>query len=363
MKFKLVLLAIATVVIAVVERGYALPVIEQQLSVPWPSSPDLNQQSVIFRVRLLRLNLQNPRLQMRPRWANPNQVTGTAPLPQIGAVYGAIAGINGGFFHIQRQMPLGAIKTEQQWYSGPILGRGAIAWNDQGEVLIDRLVYGERLTVDQSLIFLQALNSGYVKAGIARYNSNWGDFYTPITSSELIFVVRGDRLVDQITSPGVGRPLVPIPQDGYLLVARQADPADLTKLQLQAQVILDTRTLPDQFGRFPQVLGGGPLLLKQGQVVLDLKQEGFSAGFANTRAARSAIATTSQPGELLLVNIDNHDNLELPNLEQTAKILQRLGAVDALNLDGGGSTGMFSPQGTSKGKRPVHNGLLIFVTQ
>ncbi|MDX1976953.1 MAG: phosphodiester glycosidase family protein [Pseudanabaenaceae cyanobacterium bins.68] len=329
--------------------AYANLVVEQHLLVPLASQ---------FSVRLLRLNLQNPRLQMRPRWASPNQVTGTAPLAQIAQTHGAIAGINGGFFHVQRQMPLGAIKTDQQWYGGAILGRGAIAWNDQGQILIDRLVYGERLTINQSLIFLQALNSGYVKAGIARYDSNWGEFYTPLTQAEQIFVVQSDRLTSQVS----GESAIPIPRDGYLLVARQADPKDLAKLQLNAPVSLDSRTMPQQFSVFPQVLGAGPLLLKQGQIVLDPKREGFSPGFSTTKAARSAIATTSQPGEILLVTIPTQANSTLPNLEQTAQILQKLGAVDALNLDGGGSSGLFNSNDINS-KRPVHNALLIFLSQ
>ncbi|MEQ8958771.1 MAG: phosphodiester glycosidase family protein, partial [Coleofasciculus sp. C2-GNP5-27] len=53
-----------------------------------------------------------------------------------------------------------------------------------------------------------------------------------------------------------------------------------------------------------------------------------------------------------------------PNLTETAQLMQQLGSVDALNLDGGSSTGLYlgghlldrSPYTAAR----VHNGLGLF---
>jgi exopolysaccharide biosynthesis protein len=55
-----------------------------------------------------------------------------------------------------------------------------------------------------------------------------------------------------------------------------------------------------------------------------------------------------------------------PNLTETAQLMQQMGAIDALNFDGGSSTGLYlggqlldrSPYTAAR----VHNGLGIFPT-
>lgn len=97
-------------------------------------------------------------------------------------------------------------------------------------------------------------------------------------------------------------------------------------------------------------MGAGPLLLKNSQIVLDPLQEGFSPTFAEQRAIRSAIATT-QAGKVLLATISAESTP--PTLLQTALILQQLGAVDALNLDGGSSAGLYLGGISSIGRIPL----------
>ena len=97
--------------------------------------------------------------------------------------------------------------------------------------------------------------------------------------------------------------------------------------------------------------------------MLNGTSEGFSSGFLSQGAPRTVIGSDGQ--KLWLVTIQGIGNLG-PTLLQTAQTLQRLGLRDALNLDGGSSTGLvLAGVQTVKGRGvagSVHNGLGLVPT-
>ena len=98
--------------------------------------------------------------------------------------------------------------------------------------------------------------------------------------------------------------------------------------------------------------------------MLDGKAEGFSDAFIRQTAVRSAIGTTAA-GNAIVATIHNRVGGSGSTLAETAKIMQSLGCVDALNLDGGSSTSLYLG-GQLVDRLPVtaarvHNGLGIFL--
>lgn len=77
-------------------------------------------------------------------------------------------------------------------------------------------------------------------------------------------------------------------------------------------------------------LGAGPMLLTAGAVL--------DHGPARRRHPRSAIGMTADARVLLLAIDGRTDRAAGMTFEETARVLAALGAVDGLNLDGGGST-------------------------
>jgi hypothetical protein len=305
-----------------------------------------------------------PGLKLRPIWSNPTSLVGITPLLDTAQRWQVAAAINGGFFNRNRQMPLGAIRQEGQWLSSPILNRGAIAWDERGSVAMGRLSFQETLvTTTGTRLPLQSLNSGYVQAGIARYTPLWGTTYTPLTNDEVIMTIQGDRVINQQAAAKAGETAILIPTNGYLLVLRSNQTA-ASALPINTSLRLDTQTTPLEFSRYPYILSAGPLLLQNRQIVLDAKAEKFSDAFIRETAVRSAIARTAD-GKLLVVTV--HDRLQGtgPTLAELASVVQQLGAVDALNLDGGSSTSLYlggqiidrSAQSVAR----VHNGIGIFI--
>ncbi|WP_228015130.1 hypothetical protein [Synechocystis salina] len=77
-----------------------------------------------FPVTTVTVNPRSPAISLRPLMANPTMAQGTAPLVTIARDQRATVAINAGFFNRNNQLPLGAVWSEQNWRSGPILNRG-----------------------------------------------------------------------------------------------------------------------------------------------------------------------------------------------------------------------------------------------
>ena len=90
-----------------------------------------------------------------------------------------------------------------------------------------------------------------------------------------------------------------------------------------------------------EAVGGRPVLLRDGAVVSQVDTEG-AAGFATTRHPRTAAGVASDGRRLLLVTVDGRQKpySDGMTLRELADLMLALGARDAINLDGGGSTTM-----------------------
>ncbi len=317
--------------------------------------------SEYYPVLWLAVNPRQAGVKLQPIWSDAKTVVGTVPLATMAERWQAAAAINGGFFNRDKQLPLGAIRQNNRWISGPILNRGAIAWNE-GEFKLGRLSLHETLsTASGQHLPVVWLNSGYVQPGIARYTQDWGATYTPLIDNEILAVVQNNQVVSQFPSGPAGKGVFPIPANGYLLVMRGPATSSLpVGTVLRSQITAS----PAEFNRFPQILGAGPVLVQNHQVVVDAKAEQFRPPFDSQRAPRSAIAQTAD-GTVLIVAVHNRVNGPGPSLVEMAQLMQQMGAVDALNLDGGSSTTLYLG-GQLLDRHPstavrVHNGIGIFV--
>ncbi|MBD2580004.1 phosphodiester glycosidase family protein [Oscillatoria sp. FACHB-1406] len=301
---------------------------------------------------------------LRPIWGNPEGMTGTEPLVKMGRTWQAVAAINGGFFNRNIRQPLGAVRRDGRWFSGPILHRGAIAWDDRGNVKVDRLTLQETVTTATGQrLPITHLNSGYVQAGIARYTPEWGINYTPLTDGEIVVLVQNDLVLERYPGGEHGKTAFPIPPGGYILALR-SNSASFDAFAPGTPVAIDSQTFPPDFANYPQIIGAGPLLLFNRQIVLDATDEKFSAAFNQEAAPRSIIATSDR-GTIVIAAIHNPPNRRGPTLAELAQLTQKLGFVNALNLDGGSSTSLFLgghliDRDPSTAAR-VHNGIGVYL--
>ncbi len=317
-----------------------------------------------FPVVWLEVDQRATNIKLAPITVNPFNLQGTAPLVTTARLQGAVAAINGGFFNRNNQLPLGAIKRSGRWLSGPILNRGAIAWDNRGRIEIARLSLHETLiTARNKRIPIFFFNTGYVQKGMARYTKEWGENYTPMTDNETIFLVINNRVVRQLDGGIAGKITIPIPKNGYLLTQR-GDRGSSIYLSVGDRVVLESVTSPSVFANYPNIVGAGPVLLQNRRIVLNAPGEKFSNAFSRQAAIRSAIANSDR-GVILIASVGKSVSGSGATLGELAQIMQRLGAVDALNLDGGSSTSLYL--GGQLIDRParsvarVHNGIGIFI--
>ena len=309
----------------------------------------------VKRIQLYRAGVQHntSALLLRPL-APSHAQPGLRYLNQLAQPAKAMVAVNGGFFNRVRQLPLGAVRLDSEWLSGPILNRGAIGWDRNGPLIFGRLQLIQDMTVAGRRRWpLGMLNSGYVQRGLSRYTRAWGPTYRALSGEEQALTLKEGR-VDAVYDQSALVRGVPLPLKGDLIVARGgiALPA-----QVGDAVTIKIRS-SNPLGERPQVMGGGPLLLQSGKVVLNGRQEGFSPGFLAVSAPRTVVAQDKERVWLLTAKGANGSD---PTLLETSLALRQLDLTDALNLDGGGSTTMLIANTTvmtGRGITPrVQNGL------
>ena len=295
----------------------------------------------------------NSTLELRPLAARGAQ-TGIRFLSQLAQPEKALLAVNGGFFNRVRQLPLGALRVDGTWLSGPILNRGAIGWTAGNKLLFNRLRLDQSMQVNGGRRWgLGFLNSGYVQRGLSRYTRAWGPVYKALSGEEQAVSVKDGVTIDHHERAELNQG-VPLTAGTSLIVSRAgaplpAQPGDRVSFRLRPS---------NPVGEQPHVLAGGPLLLKNGQVVLRGRQEGFSAGFLSLSAPRTVVAQDRR--RVWLMTLEGPSGSD-PTLLETTLALQQLGMLDALNLDGGSSTTLLAANRTvmtGRGVTPrVQNGL------
>jgi hypothetical protein len=121
------------------------------------------------------------------------------------------------------------------------------------------------------------------------------------------------------------------------------------------------------------VINGGPLLMKDGGVHITQAQDGmhqvtnpsFDYGWFLQRNPRTFAGTDAQ-GRTLFVTVDGRQLAELGlSIPETAAVARSLGMIEAINLDGGGSTAMvirgslISHPSDASGERAVGDAIFI----
>ena len=305
------------------------------------------------RINAIRIDPLKASLQLRPL-ARPGGMEGLSSLVQLANQQQAWVAINGGYFNRVRRLPLGALKQDGRWLSGPILNRGVAAWDGRTMPRFGRLQLSEWVVGPGALrLPVAVVNSGYVQRGISRYTADWGPNYRALSGSETGLLIQGG-LVRQQFGPSELDAGVPLRGDDLLLVGRGGSelPWGLgDRLQIESRP-------SSNLGLATHVIGGGPLLLQAGRIVLNGAAENFSSAFLSQGAPRTVLARDDR--QIWLITLEGIQDSG-PSLGETAALLQQLGLQDALNLDGGSSTGLVlggSLQVKGRGVAgSVHNGV------
>lgn len=167
-------------------------------------------------------------------------------------------------------------------------------------------------------------------------------FFTPARGDSIGFyygtsiIVQNGEITDIVENKNAK-----IPSDGYVINFTGSE-ADFCKNLKKGDKVSYSITYVNESGSrvdwsdVQTGVGGGPLLLKNGSMILNPEREGFTDTTSFTLSTpRSALGVTSEGDILLVAGVKC-------TLEQLAEIMQQLGAENAICLDGGSSSGTYA---------------------
>lgn len=316
-----------------------------------------------FTMQVLEVEPSHPAVNILPVRAR-DRMAGRETVSSMAQRYGAAAGVNGGYFIVAG--PYAGTPAGVYQLDGRVLASGAgrtalLLCRERN--FVEKLemavvnFHGRATAENGAVLAIAGLNRPRAAGELVAFLPDLGPrILTPAGGLEA--VLGADFLLQELAPANAGIPA------GGMVVSGAGDAADWLRehtrpgSRLQVELVLRpaAKACPAD-----DIVGAGPRLVHRGRPAV------VSEKFAHERVRhpRTAVAVTRRR-TILFVTLDGRQPGSAGmTLDELAEELVSLGAVEAMNLDGGGSTTMFvngrvrnSP---SDGKeRPVGDGLLIF---
>ncbi|MGX1541818.1 phosphodiester glycosidase family protein [Streptomyces adustus] len=266
-------------------------------------------------------------------------VTGKSRVTEQARRTGAVAAINGDYFDINdTEAPVGAaVSRTDGLVNSPTAGRDqTVAIGTDGIGRLAQVFLEGRVTVDGTRnLKLSGVNSPALAAdGIGLFTDRWGPSprTKPVHGAVRVAEawLRDGKVTDVRTSVGAD----PIPAGASVLIGREAGADALSALVPGEAVDVAYRPRAD-FGEVAVAVGGGQVLVSDGVV------QHFTDGDTVTATSRTGVGFSADGRTMYLAAIDGKQtDSRGMDLNELGTFMKGLGAVDALNMDGGGSTTM-----------------------
>lgn len=281
----------------------------------------------------------------------------------------AVAAVNGDFFDINRSgAPLGTgVKDGALMQSATAGWDKAVAITPEGVGRVVSMAFDGSVTANGgSPLALTQFNQIIQQNGIALFTPLWGSYNRARAvegAAKVTEVVAVDGKVTEVrTTAGTG----PIPAGTTILLGRDAGADALAALK--AGDVLDVKYQPKASDgkAVDTAVSGSYVLVKDGAV----------QNSADPAAhPRTAVGFSADGRKMFLLTVDGRQvDSRGVTLNELAAMMVELGAANALNLDGGGSSTMLAREPGSPdvqvenapsdgGERPVPNGLALYAPE
>jgi exopolysaccharide biosynthesis protein len=330
-------------------------------------------------VNALRLDLKKARLDVVHAL---DAAIGVETTSSISRRHGAFAAINAGFFRLDRSIfngeAAGVLKIDHKLLSESFANRIAFFISNrenQTAIAFAHLEINGSVEIKNKTFRLSGINRQRKDDDIIEFTSEF--HRTTLTdNSGLEIIIRNGKIA--AISDRKGSSL--IPENGYVISAGAKMREQLlpvlkigNKVKLSSGVLHKGNDFPTEesnrtaiaFSTAEDIVGGVPQLIKNGKIEITWEQEKSSKSFVETRHPRTAIARIKD-GRALLVTVDGRSETSAGmSLQELAEMLLEMGATDAMNLDGGGSTTMVlegkvvNRPSDKEGERPVSDAILV----
>lgn len=281
------------------------------------------------RINVVEVNKNlNSNIEITPQLSS-SHLSSKSTITSIAKKRNSIVAINGTYFKPQTGVPLGTLMINKKMYTGPIYNRVAMGIFDDGFDMA-RIELNANLKTSKGEVKIDNINqprmlSTYVLA----YTPEWGAFAPPSPKYGIQMAIEDNKITSISTQA------LPIPQNGYVIVGPKEK---LEKVFKARSAKVDIKTIPD-WDNVNHIISGGPYLVKNGNVFIDMTEQ--KLGAIGGKNPRTAIGYT-QDGNLIMVAVDGREGASVGmTLRELAGFMQSIGCVNAMNLDGGGSTVMY----------------------
>jgi exopolysaccharide biosynthesis protein len=270
----------------------------------------------------------------------------TSALVREAAAHEPVAGaVNADFFLFTPPgVPVGLMVADGQVIAGPI-AQPAFAVDSSGRVHIARFEMRGHIESGGVRHPITEWNRAAAK-GVALFDRGWGA--STDTASGILEIGLEGHGAYRVSRTDTATAGIGIPAAGAVLRLGRDAPAPLQEAMRSLEAGDSVRISVSLAPFHPRdAVGGRPVLVSRGVVAARLDTVGRQ-GFAMGRHPRTAAGLTRDGQRLLLVTVDGRqapysDGMSLPEL---ASLMLALGAWEAVNLDGGGSTAMVISEGS-----------------
>lgn len=303
-------------------------------------------------------------------------VQGRDTVQAMAARRAALAAVNAGFFGTTGD-PSGIYKINGLLVSDTGRPRGAVAFMRPGgaPLLFDRVTARARVRIGRVNVPATGVDTARGRRAVVVYTPRYGGAARS-TGPGTEWTLDGSPLtVTAISVSTAGKPAraAAVPASGFVISASGAVPPALARLKRGDRVDVAVSyttalgTPPADWRSADDIIGGAGLLLWRGRAVSQWKEERLPmAGFVESRHPRTLIGR-DRDGDTWLVVVDGRQpgHSAGMTLDELTAFARRLGLVDALNLDGGGSTTMVvkgkivNRPSDPLGSRPVSDAIVV----
>lgn len=283
----------------------------------------------------------------------------------VGAIaqhYNALAAINGGFFRLNEQstsnwVPAGALKVNNQWHGIAYKSRGAVGWEPiSGKVLFDILQTKSNVRINQNDMAVNAMNKLVSGNRIVLLSDSYTDAINMVDRTAIII---SDQRVQSVYKTGS----ITVPANSYMILGNfnSVVTGTTATVSINVEPQLEKSTYK-AWNDMSFIVSGGPLLIHKKNKITDFKKEQLYRGFINDRYARTAVGLLADGRWVFVVAersfLQDTQGLSIPELRD---FMYSIGCVEAVNLDGGGSSAMYlqGDQNLTANERPVADALLV----
>lgn len=273
------------------------------------------------------------RLQLRP-FSAAGMYNGRGSVAKQAAQRGLVAAINASYFDTDGWV-IGNVKDKGNFVAMDSTPRsGYVASEDKQQIVRDLAYKGTLSLPDGRLLTLKGMNRARIANDLVLFNA----YYAPSTKTNQFgreVKIKNGRVVAISTAGNMS-----IEPNSVVISGHGVNADALASLRLGDHVTL-TQTLGSNLAdAATTVVSGGPLLVENGRVNVRTAEEQIAPDIARGRAPRTALGI-KKDGTLLLLVVDGRSSASAGlTLAELAQYLVKLGAVSAVNYDGGGSSEM-----------------------